>query len=717
LNNLLICEPVLTYYAFFNKNLPEPGAKSDHHQIFKQFIDDCVSHLKLTEKYSDEINSDPRKIDLIAQSEKVDLFEIIFGAFSDSEKSLNQIVAHTQNDILGLLISLSSNETSLKLETAWNQVFDSFRSSMSAYISYFYSVDGFKNLSEGIWNDTLIFWGLGNDLKKIQSLKEEEIRKILPFELPRSSFNTDLKNGKLWLFDNCSNRKIFIIIVESSANDFVNNLIWNYADAPPPLNNLEAYSGKFRSSSELYYKTRKKIMHRYQMLDRSLKWFQGRIIEENRRIIVDREEYLDELLQRLNSELADYADWKRVISNVRELYNTIDIILTNYNKYHNNVIYSLGVKEFEAFGSDPEQGQSLSKQILGDIAYYDSLSERFETILNVIKTRLEIIDRQQNEKQNRLIQLHTAILASLLAGITILDAFNPTFHLTNDLIIALSIFIFSSFFALPLLIGNFRIKYKFMDIFSGGLMIGSLCVYLFILTVNIYPDFKNSLTQYIPFWLIILVLSVIGSIFGALLLKFINEWLRYQKKSIKSQHKLKNSEIDRLNKHYKNKLLMLLAHLPGSPMIRIKNPELIMNKLEQKAFNIISLEDEIGIRYIESPWKIDYLVSLIKARVIIPETNGVPDINYHNKKDGYKSIHIGVDFLGKGEDSDIDFSAKIQIRTKLQDRFANFSFGRIYKPAKNKKPSIFVRLWANFLLIFSNFEFFLFGRWMGFPKE
>lgn len=716
MNNILINEPVLTYYLFFNKNLPEPEARSDHHQVFRQIIDDCKSHLQLTKKFSDEINSDPDKIDLLALSEKDDLFEIMYGAYSNSEQGLNQVVAHIQNDILALLISLSPNDSSLRLELAWDQVFERFRSSMSTYSSYFASFDGFKNLSEGIWNDTLIFWGLGNNLKKIQSLTEEEIKKILPFELPRSSLHTNLKNGKLWVYDNGSDRKIFIIIVDPSANKFINDLVWNYTDAPPPLNNLEAYSGKFRVSSELYYKTRKKIMHRFQMLDRSLKWFQDRIIEEDRHIIVDREQYLDELLQRLNSELAVFADWKRVISNVRELSNTIDIILTNYDKYKNNMINSMGVKSFEAFETDPGHGQILKKQITSDVTYYDSLSERFETILDVIKTRLEIIDRQQNEKQNRLIQLHTAILASLLAGIAIIDAFNPTFRIANDLIVSFSIFVFCSYFALPLLISNFRLKYRFMDIFSGGLMTGALFVCLFILSVHVHPALKSRLIPYVPLWMIILINGVIGSIFGILLIKYINEWLRYRSKSIKARIDLKNSGVDQVDEHFKNKLLPLLAQLPGNPSIRIKDPKAIMNKLKQNVYDIISFKDEIGIRYIESPWKIDYLVSLIKSRVIIHETNRVPDIKYHNKKDGYKSIHIGVDFLAKGEDTNIDFSTKIQIRTRLQDVFANFSYGRIYNPVKNKKPSIFVRLWAKILLTFTNIEFFLFGSRMGFPK-
>jgi ppGpp synthetase/RelA/SpoT-type nucleotidyltranferase len=171
----------------------------------------------------------------------------------------------------------------------------------------------------------------------------------------------------------------------------------------------------------------------------------------------------------------------------------------------------------------------------------------------------------------------------------------------------------------------------------------------------------------------------------------------------------------------------LLEDLPVTRLWRIKDEKSLLEKIVRKGpgYSIRDIGDAIGIRYVVSPWELSRIVDRVKQVVNVAKIEYRNDrighkVDAEGKKmfqPGYKSVHIDADLWGVGDKRDINLIAEIQVRTRLQDVYANFCHDRLYKPKSGKKPTglkgFLVRLTVYLLQWISDIELLLFGGWMG----
>lgn len=533
MKSIFVKEPVLTYYSFFDKNLTNDAEGLYNQSILTKFITNYVEKFELDQSYNDKVNFNPDKINYSLINDKNSIFEVIFGAFSESQYLTNQLLAYIYGDILGILISASLKAPSISIDEAWKGLFNDFISFLSPLNYHASEAPDDEKLArqsgEIVRNDTIILWALLDHFEILNSIKSSDIKSFLPYAIEGELSEMQIYRGKLWFHNTDSRRKIIIILADSTQNDIINHIIWNITNiSPPPFNLLEAYSGKLDESANNYYQHRDKIFNRSRSADQLLNWFQNKFAEEDLFLTSNRIEYFNEIIKNLNKGLEIYVDWKRILSIIRELLNTIEFIIVNFdncildiNSSFNTLDTKMSTDIENLYNSVSNFKMNLKKQIRGDLVYYDALSERLDTVLKVVQAKIEILNRQQDQKQNRLLQFNTAILGSLLAAIAVIQAFSPALHVSNDFIISLCAFVFSLFLALPLLTGNFWTGYKSFDYFAGGLMSSTFSIFILTMIFNLFPVYREILILILPFWCIIVLLGIISCILGIVIIRLI----------------------------------------------------------------------------------------------------------------------------------------------------------------------------------------------------
>jgi ppGpp synthetase/RelA/SpoT-type nucleotidyltranferase len=130
------------------------------------------------------------------------------------------------------------------------------------------------------------------------------------------------------------------------------------------------------------------------------------------------------------------------------------------------------------------------------------------------------------------------------------------------------------------------------------------------------------------------------------------------------------------------------------------------------------ITDAIGLRYVVSPWELPVLLQRLK-RVLGPKLLAV---DY--KRGRYKSVHLDVDLWGVGARRDLNLMAEVQVRTRIQDFYANAVHDVIYKDVPGggfwflrvlkRSPATRWTLpfWDRLLALPSDVELLLFQKWM-----
>jgi ppGpp synthetase/RelA/SpoT-type nucleotidyltranferase len=168
----------------------------------------------------------------------------------------------------------------------------------------------------------------------------------------------------------------------------------------------------------------------------------------------------------------------------------------------------------------------------------------------------------------------------------------------------------------------------------------------------------------------------------------------------------------------------LLEDLPNATTHRIKDPDSIKEKIERKnlakaaelnmtveelharglAYDITDITDAIGIRYVVRPERIPEVVGRVCAVAHVEqlEYKEVPtDITngkYRGFRMTYRSVHMDLDLWGVGAEKDVNLVAEVQVRTRIQNWFANWFHDIMYKEQPQPDPVELPDGWRGALL-------------------
>ena len=156
----------------------------------------------------------------------------------------------------------------------------------------------------------------------------------------------------------------------------------------------------------------------------------------------------------------------------------------------------------------------------------------------------------------------------------------------------------------------------------------------------------------------------------------------------------------------------LLEDLPPATTYRIKDEDSLKEKIERKnrakaealnvseadlrgmgqAYEMTDITDSIGIRYVVRPEHISEIVRRVCAVANVEqlEFKEVPTKietgKYRGFRMTYRSVHMDLDLWGVGAEKDVNLVAEVQVRTRIQNWFANWFHDVMYKAQPPPDP-------------------------------
>jgi len=380
----------------------------------------------------------------------------------------------------------------------------------------------------------------------------------------------------------------------------------------------------------------------------------------------------------------------------------------------------------EIFRGELGQMQGLCDQLDTAIHYSKQLGERYTTAFRSGREQLQIAGERQIAEISAGGSVDTALVVASLALVVAVELLQisglferqPWFAANGMLLVLSGTFLISlALTGSPL---NSRLR---RGAFAAtiGLMAGSAAAF--------FLDTSSSWF----FW-INLGVFIVGALLGVL----IHGWFEVRSRARRRKRSQRASDsarqLDKLA-YAAEALPDFVQDLPPPTAYRLKDESSLLDKIARKNareaakrgitiqelnqrgedYKITNIGDAIGVRYVVPPWEMADVIARILAvtHVIDPEhpvdykstttrlgfktqlVDGklveVADPDYRGKYRGlrlkYRAAHIDVDVWGVGARKDVNLLAEIQVRTPLQDLFANWFHDILYKENAGEQAS------------------------------
>jgi len=688
LSQVLLKDPAIGAYVFFAKHFP-----------LELEADPRLDLIDLLERARDQLKLDTAGVAAYSEPAAVNLYDVhtspsqktaLLNLLRQTESEVNQVLAFTFLDSLTTQIMQSW----LGLRSLAHVKQDA-----EQFVSRLVTQELLVPQDDGAWGGMFVIWS------------------IVPAQVPV----TDLLNPVCLAFGGAAEKLfkcdfgvfaqitiagvdglLLLTFDNSEAENWANQILFEHTPAlPPALLLLTLARRKFDWEYAQYSAVKPTLDRLSHQIDRRLTWMidTQRAYEPRLRVVGSRESA--ELLEKLSRATTDYADFGRAVSRVNELRTTLQINAENYLSRINAL--ASNIRRDDLFRPRWQQMERIQAQLKFETAYFDAVLERGRTILDAAAARLDILRGEQEREQITFQGIQTSAITAIMAGLAALQVVPVISGLGSQWLIGALIV---TLMALTFSLSQIVINWKRVNTAADRISIAITSGLLLSLPVVTGWDHRPSLGAL----LLSLFLFSTGVIAGYAVCIYLEE---RQRRKDERTRALKLSEvkdtIDQLLVRAREELLELLEDLPPTEIYRIKARESLTEKLERKGYqHLTKVGDEIGIRYVVSPWEIPRTVKRISSLLRLRE------IEY--KQGDYKAVHILADLLGPGDDRDLDLTAEIQVKTHWQNRFAIFAHDRLYK-TKAGRASLSAQLYGWVLARITDIELLLFRRSMGWPRN
>jgi ppGpp synthetase/RelA/SpoT-type nucleotidyltranferase len=701
-------DPVLCFYAFFDKHLPLE-ASFDPRIIFIERLKECYNKLNL-DSAAPARYDDPDLIDLVEVAKSPPRFQTLVNRYHHNGAETNQAMGYIFGDTLILQVSVSKSGFH-EFKSALTELRDLLLPLMAPII---------KLGREGVWGCTLLFWGLTDSEHPI-TLDESEVATYLAGSEKSASKEADTKIGRLWEVDTEWINDLKILFspstpeMEKSANQ---HLFYRSKLSPADFPIMEMARHKFHWEYHEYDTAKEELERIRKSIDRRLNWLIDTQRAYGNRISVANSREADEFITKLSKAMTNYSDFTQSITRVRELKNTLHV---NHSVFEQRAATFLKEGGLDSvFAPQLHQMNMATKQMNIDCEYYNQVLERAKTVLDTSQGRLNLLRGSQGTETVKLQGIQASAMATIAATALMLQLIFriPEFQLNFLLTTSFMLMIAVGTFSLSQILLNWNRVHTAVEriAFSAtlGFMVSTMLIWL------LGPTGAMSFLPWIAFPF------CICGVFGYGIFRYLEEKANRRRDEDLSSRISEITGIKKLN-YAVEELPDLLEDLPVTRLWRIKDEKSLLEKIVRKGpgYSIRDIGDAIGIRYVVSPWELSRIVDRVKQVVNVAKIEYRNDrighkVDAEGKKmfqPGYKSVHIDADLWGVGDKRDINLIAEIQVRTRLQDVYANFCHDRLYKPKSGKKPTglkgFLVRFTVYLLQWISDIELLLFGGWMG----
>jgi hypothetical protein len=723
-------DPALFVFAFFDRHLPG-HVEHDPREVFRCLFRSVQELYELSERDPACRVQDIEELNLvhIAQAEH-GFIRWINRLCVGPEKGLRQALSYTFGDTLFLHALDSRGGTSCEFASAWNE--------LSSRPKAAFGECDWKAAGDGFWGLNCCYSVLLPDTA-YQRLSPDDVRLLISCISDTAPLMTQTKVGQLWLAgsewmglrDIANDLKAtWVMISPKSAERELQKLFHDIAGpTPPEFPLLVQARHKFYVQLAQYGQAEGALRGAHHSLDKRMDWMitAQRDYEEIGQVIGAEE--AEELRQKTSRAHTNFAAFEQAVTRVDEVQSTLGINLRNYQERSSHLLTPDG----EDHILKPEQSYMgrRAEQIAYDSSYFAALLRRARATLEAAQARISISKERQQAQGVRFGVTQVSGLVASLMALVVTEVFSLSDFAQKRPVLATNLILFAlvgSFAVAQLLLAWGRIRAAIMRFTlagAGGLMATTL--------LGLASSGSWEL------WYGLAAAGVFLLVFGSVytLVRFLEEAPRRNLEPAWRRLRGFTFDIEKL-RLASEELADLLDDLPPTRLYRLKGETSFEDKIVRKnreraeelrltpeelvqrglAYTERDIGDAIGIRYVVSPWELPIVVERVK-RVLGPR---VERIEY--KKGRYKSVHIDVDLWGVGAKRDLNLMAEVQVRTYLQDFYANSVHDVIYKDVpgsglwllrllKRWRPTRWtLPLWDRLLALPSDVELRLFRRWM-----
>ncbi len=732
-HDLQVIEPALIYTIFVHKEMPG-FTKVDPRLVLLQSIQAGSDAAGLQPAGTSWEYRQPIEIDLVRLHRSTSPFQRLVNLrkFIDDDDGnhlrLTQCMIYTHLDSLIIQWMVSRFDPwCAAVEEGWQELVDEMKSLVK--------IQDLQKASSRIFGASLFLWVIQKNAKKGRIPD-----RCLPEIFNKAGVEqSQLDIGSLWHTRDTGLLNIASIDqdawflctkkekwVEQEANRRFNQL---GKHAPAEFMLLALAHHKYEFEKEQVNAIHEQLRKQEASLDRRASWlletqrYYREKINENKSI-------QQEINKKILTSSANLEDYRRTNSQMRDLLQTLNI------NRHNFLIHAPGLISVEghdrvAQSTDQEQAamgfledenivdhifktrlgsmKGIYSQIEADIIYGEHLIERHAASLDFARCmgqsdQISIKNIGSDSVFRSLVLAEVALACALL-----LPDFTNAW-LTQPFLTAEKLgLVFTASFSVGVYLTHGK---KIIKNLALGLTVG-LAAAIWLLPPKL---FRHVL--------------LLGGISGIVALRTWQNTLREERRQrkMRSRRKEISGRVEKLA-YAAEEMPDLLEDLPPTQLYRLKAESSLLKKIERKNnleaakrnitveeliqkgldYSVTRIGDAIGVRYVVSTFQLARVVDRICAvthpvavdykdlRQVIGyrlETlaNGkqklTRDPHYHGKYAGfrsvYKSVHIDIDLWGVGAHKDINLMGEVQVRTPIQNLYADWFHDVIYKGAEQE---------------------------------
>ncbi len=497
----------------------------------------------------------------------------------------------------------------------------------------------------------------------------------------------------------------------------------SYGLVVPPLLWLETGRLKLERIRADYAKVREEMQSYHLRITRVTEWFvyfQQRSYRELAELGSDEWEELRGKSQSLVQQLASLES---VMAQIDDALVTADIAKKNYRKIQERWQLSPG-SLITTLSADADV---FIEQARSDLRYFQNLAQRIRSVLNSVQFQLQLADPtlRKGFEMGKVLLPQFALMGAILSiALRVGFPFNNLWLLAGTTTAA---------WVVGRLIGSSRILVHWQRLLGSASIASAF-------TAIVAPQ---SLTWTLFIWLssfsVVYILDTIRVVRSSVKAEFKRERKEQQTRlteselsAIFTEHYKENLqlirepipefEVARKLEYARDALYDLLAELPPTEIYRPKDFNSFLEKMTRKKYvSVAQIPDAIGIRYVVPPWKMRHFRNRVCDRL----QPRIVEESYHSYfSGGYRAIHLVIDLWGvyasiNGRKFPY-MSAEVQIKTALNNTWANLGHDFVYKSMGSPNPAVKFVLVCCVLPLFrvlSRIELRLFWKWMGWVKQ
>jgi hypothetical protein len=179
-------------------------------------------------------------------------------------------------------------------------------------------------------------------------------------------------------------------------------------------------------------------------------------------------------LKKLSHATTDYADFKRAVTRVGELRNTLRINFENYRSMLKDILPAGNSDRL--FQARLHQMEQIQAQLDYDAVYSDAVLERSQTILETAALRIDLLRGSQEKEEIALQGIQTGALTAITVGLAMLQVFSTLKDggLTTPEIWMMTLTLMAGTFALAQVVINWKRVKTAIDRISVAATVGLL---------------------------------------------------------------------------------------------------------------------------------------------------------------------------------------------------------------------------------------------------